>query len=281
MQNGKTLLIVSGGSIDINFSKEYIKDKKYDRIIAADSGLAHCKEIGIEPTDILGDFDSLKNKELLEEYRKKGIPLREFPTRKDYTDTHLAVKYAVDLKPQRVTILGATGTRYDHALANISLLAFLKDNGIEAKIIDAHNEIEMLHGPEERKYLRSDIKNPQNPGKEYFSIIAFSPEVTGIDEEGFSYSLKNGTLYNKESVGVSNEIMAKEATLRVKTGYLLVLNTRDCLLFNSLRDKRPGREPMAYICDFSRYEKSSSMKRPTLKLLILTQLYKTQSRQNQ
>ena len=27
MQNGKTLLIVSGGSIDINFSKEYIKDK--------------------------------------------------------------------------------------------------------------------------------------------------------------------------------------------------------------------------------------------------------------
>ena len=71
------------------------------------------------------------------------------------------------------------------------------------------------------------FKNPQNPGKEYFSIIAFSPEVTGIDEEGFSYSLKNGTLYNKESVGVSNEIMAKEATLRVKTGYLLVLITRD------------------------------------------------------
>lgn len=71
MQSGKTLLIVSGGSIDINFSKEYIKDKKYDRIIAADSGLVHCKEIGIEPTDILGDFDSLKNKELLEEYRKK------------------------------------------------------------------------------------------------------------------------------------------------------------------------------------------------------------------
>ena len=29
MQIGKTLLIVSGGSIDINFSKEYIKDKKY------------------------------------------------------------------------------------------------------------------------------------------------------------------------------------------------------------------------------------------------------------
>ena len=56
---------------------------------------------------------------------------------------------------------------------------------------------------------------------------------------------------------------------------------KNFLLFNSLRDKRPGRELLAYIYDFSRYEKWSSMKRPTLKLLILTQLYKTQSRQNQ
>lgn len=222
-----TLLIISGGSIDVDFSKKYLKDKKYDRIVAADSGLAHCKEIGIEPTDILGDFDSLKDKELLKEYRKKGIPLREFPTRKDYTDTHLAVKYAIDLKPEKVTILGATGTRYDHALANLSLLALLKDEGIEAKIVDAHNEIEMLCGPEERKYLRSDIKNPKDSTKEFFSIIAFSPEVTGIDEEGFYYPLHQATLYNKESVGVSNEIVDEEATLRLKSGYLLVMRTRD------------------------------------------------------
>ena len=39
------------------------------------------------------------------------------------------------------------------------------------------------------------------------------------------------------------------------------------LLFNSLRERRPGREPIPYICVFSRYEKSSSMKRPTLKVI--------------
>ena len=38
MQQIKTLLIVSGGSIDIEFSREYIKDKKYDRIIAVTPG---------------------------------------------------------------------------------------------------------------------------------------------------------------------------------------------------------------------------------------------------
>ena len=69
MQNGKTLLIVSGGSIDINFSKEYIKDKKYDRIIAADSGLAHCKEIGIEPTSVIST--ALKIRNFLKNIEKK------------------------------------------------------------------------------------------------------------------------------------------------------------------------------------------------------------------
>ena len=154
MQKKKSILIVSGGSIDVDFAKEYLRERQYDHIVAADSGLAHCKEIGIEPTDILGDFDSLRNLELLEYYRQKGIPLREFPTRKDYTDTHLAVKYAIDLKAEEVTILGATGTRYDHTLANISLLALLRDEGIDAQIVDAHNEIEILRGPVEKKYKK-------------------------------------------------------------------------------------------------------------------------------
>lgn len=230
MQKIKRLLIMSGGSIDTAFTKEYLKGKHFDRIVAADSGLAHCKKVGIEPTDILGDFDSLKNLELLEAYKKKGIPLREFPTRKDYTDTHLAVKYAIDLKPEKVIILGATGTRYDHALANISLLALLRDKGIDAKIVDAHNEIEILRGPVERKYIRRDCLDgdeSQKNQKEFFSIIAFSPEVTGIDEEGFSYPLHQATLYNKESVGVSNEIVEKEAVLRLKSGYLIVMRTVD------------------------------------------------------
>ena len=71
MKKKKSILIVSGGSIDVDFAKEYLRERQYDHIVAADSGLAHCKEIGIEPTDILGDFDSLRNLELLEYYRQK------------------------------------------------------------------------------------------------------------------------------------------------------------------------------------------------------------------
>ena len=141
MKKKKSILIVSGGSIDVDFAKEYLRERQYDHIVAADSGLAHCKEIGIEPTDILGDFDSLRNLELLEYYRQKGIPLREFPTRKDYTDTHLAVKYAIDLKAEEVTIVRATGTRYDHTLANIRLFALLFYEVVNGDMVNAYIRI--------------------------------------------------------------------------------------------------------------------------------------------
>lgn len=214
------VLIVSGGSVAIDFAREYLQGEHFDRVIAADAGLGHCREIGIEPTDILGDFDSLKDRELLEVYRKKGIPLREFPTRKDYTDTHLAMLYAIDLAPSCVVVLGATGTRMDHTLANISLLSMMCDAQIPCRIVDKHNEIEMLCGPSERHYKK-------RAGKTFFSILAFSDEVTGIDEIGFSYPLQDATLYNRESVGVSNEITEPDAVLRVESGRLLVMQTRD------------------------------------------------------
>ena len=44
-------------------------------------------------------------------------------------------------------------------------------------------------------------------------------------------------------------------------------NTKILYFFNCLLDGMHTREPLAYICDFSRYEKSSSMKRPTLKVV--------------
>ena len=120
----------------------------------ADSGLEKVKESALVPTDIIGDFDSLKNKELLLEYEKRGVPVQTFPVKKDYTDTHLAVLFAAGLHPSRITILGATGTRYDHSLANIGLLQWLCDQGISCVIIDEHNEIEMLRGPGEKCYKK-------------------------------------------------------------------------------------------------------------------------------
>ena len=67
------VLIISGGQVDIGQLKNYVQENDYHRIIAADSGLAVCREAGIVPTEILGDFDSLKDPDMIEQYKKRGV----------------------------------------------------------------------------------------------------------------------------------------------------------------------------------------------------------------
>lgn len=231
------ILIVTGGHISVSFARDFLKANHFDRIIAADAGLAACHKLALVPTDILGDFDSLSNLELREFYREKGIPVREFPTRKDYTDTHLAIMYAVDLwieegKNERnvdktltkeesgVWVLGATGTRMDHTLSNIGMLISMADQQIPCTLADEHNIMEILKGPVCKTYQR-------DPKWKYFSLLPFSPEVTGLDLEGFSYPLHDAVMREFESLGISNEIDDEYGVLRMKTGYMLVVRARD------------------------------------------------------
>lgn len=218
-RNGK-ILIITGGKVEKDFAAAYLRDRKFDRIIAADSGLAACQALHLTPTDILGDFDSLKEESLLTFYQAQGISVREFPTRKDYTDTELAVEYARELSPEEVVLLGATGTRWDHTLANIGMLEKLTEDHISGKIVDKHNELEMLCGENEKKYER-------RPDRQFFSLVAWSGAVTGIDLVGFSYPLHNATLKPSQSLGVSNELAEEQGTLRMKTGKLLVIRSAD------------------------------------------------------
>lgn len=244
------ILIVTGGTIQKEYIKKWLQNKKFHKIIAADAGLSCLDELEIRPTEILGDFDSLKNHDLLEKYREKQIPIMQFPARKDYTDTHLAIAHALDLlkeekqaekQPEQqtekqtsgtlgtlgtsgressVTIFGALGTRMDHCLANIGLLARFADLGIAAAIEDEHNRIEMIKGSCKR-YLDREKERP------YVSLVSFSEKVTGITLEGFSYPLADATLEKDVSLGISNELIKSRGKITVKSGYLLVIQARD------------------------------------------------------
>lgn len=214
------VLIISGGHIDVDFAEKYIKVNYFDRIIAADAGLSGCRALNLMPTDILGDFDSLKDKKLLDYYRKQGVSVRTFPAKKDYTDTHLAISLAVELSPDMITILGATGTRYDHALANISLLQWIADQRLNGRLVDEHNTMEMLCGPCSRDF-RKDERLP------FFSLIAWGGKADGIDLNGFSYPLKGGTLTTDISLGVSNTLIGESGRVSLKSGHLLVIRSCD------------------------------------------------------
>ena len=54
------VLILTGGTVEENFAKDYISKWNPDQVITADKGLLYAKRLNIKPDIILGDFDSCR-----------------------------------------------------------------------------------------------------------------------------------------------------------------------------------------------------------------------------
>ncbi len=169
------------------------------------------------PDYILGDFDSI-DKKVLEKYKTQKIKINELKPEKDFTDTEEAINLAIKLKSSEIVIIGAIGTRIDHVLANINVLKIALDNNIKAKIINEHNEIELIN---------NELIIEKNNLYKYISIMPLTTQVEGITITGMKYPLENYTLTIGNSLGVSNEQIEKTAKIKVKDGILIVIKSRD------------------------------------------------------
>lgn len=218
-ENGKRALIISGGNIEEDFALCYLKQNSYDYIIAADRGLLFLRDNHIQPTHIVGDFDSA-DAGFLAPYRDNpSITIRQFRPEKDWTDTEIALEQAVELGCIQADILGATGTRIDHVMGNIQLLALALQKGVDCYLLDSRNRI----------YLRDRAftVNRETQWGSYVSLFAYGGDVTGLTLKGMKYPLDNFTLGTVGTRGVSNEILEDEGNISFKTGKLLVMETRD------------------------------------------------------
>ncbi|MEI3506098.1 MAG: thiamine diphosphokinase [Anaerotignum faecicola] len=86
--------------------------------------MRHARKLGIVPDYIVGDFDSTAS-EVLEYYKAKNIPIRQFPTRKNETDMELGIILALELGATDLVLFGGIGDRFDHTLANAHYLLSL------------------------------------------------------------------------------------------------------------------------------------------------------------
>jgi thiamine pyrophosphokinase len=187
--------------------------KPEDVIIAADGGTHHVLNLGLLPSIVIGDLDSLTDKEKTR-LRNQNIRMLPYPADKDETDLELALDYAVEAGYQEILLVGALGRRLDQTLGNISLLtnpALLKIN------------VRMDDGMEEVLYIK---KSCQLHGREgdVISLVPWAGNVTGIMTEGLRWKLKNETLYSHETRGISNQFVAENASISIKSGLLLVIH---------------------------------------------------------
>lgn len=212
-----TSLIISGGDLENEFLRTFIADRKVDCIIAVDKGLEVLNNIKILPNYIIGDFDSV-NKDVLLKYNSNNIQIIQLNPEKDFSDTHMALKLAIELNSSEIYIVGALGKRIDHTISNIHILKETLENDIKCKIIDSNNEIQLITKGE---YVVQKSKY------KYISLIPLTTEVTGITLTGFKYPLNNATLSIGHSIGVSNEIVCDNATITIKKGILIMIKSND------------------------------------------------------
>lgn len=204
----KKCVILAGG--DINLSSVYIP--KNAVVLCADGGYSTAKALGIEPSLIIGDFDSLG-----------FIPnignVQIFPCVKDDTDTLLAVKQAINMGADEIFIYGALGGRLDHTIANIQTLMFIEKNGAKGMLISDNEYVSLVTANTIRRFKKREGF--------YFSVFSYSEKCTGVCISGAEYNLSNGTITNDFPIGVSNHIKEDFAELSLKSGCMLVIESKE------------------------------------------------------
>ena len=135
-------------------------------------------------------------------------------------DDHVSDQDKSDITGSSVVILGATGSRLDHVLANISLLKKAVDAGVRAEIVDRNNRIRIFNNFD-------SIKVFKNNGKKYLSLMPLGDKVTGLTLNGFKYGATDADLYQGSSLAISNEITSDYGMISFKDGYLIVMETDD------------------------------------------------------
>ncbi len=211
----KRVVIIANGDLgDLNFHRNLLRADDY--IICVNGGTAHALSLGVKPLLIIGDLDSLTSEQKAES-SKLGSDLARHPAEKEKSDLELAFDRAIEMKPAEILIIGALGgQRTDHALINLLLLKLPLEAGIPASIINETQEI----------YLTRDRITIKGEPGDYLSLFPLGEEAGGIVTENLKYPLNEETLHFASTRGLSNEMIAGSATVRVRYGLLLLIKTK-------------------------------------------------------
>ncbi len=212
-----TAVLICGGDVTAAFLRKCLEQYADAVVYAVDGGLTVAEEASVVPDVLVGDFDTA-DALLVARYENRCRVLRHVPE-KDATDTELAVDDALTGGMDRIVLLGATGSRMDHTLANFHMLYKVLQQGKKAWIVNENNRIS-LHNES------FSLKKGELFGT-YLSFLPFYGDVKGLVLSGVKYPLSGKDMTAGNSLGVSNE--AKDDIIGVSFfgGCLLVIEAKD------------------------------------------------------
>ena len=170
-------------------------------VVAVDGGFRHAQNLGLSVDWLVGDLDSIST---LDRDDSTSAPKRvvQYPTEKDATDLELALQELSSLDIEQVTLIGVTGGRLDHALANLMLIAradwsfkiqFGCDSGWATVVTNSYPF------------------NHRLPSNALVSLLPLGAAVTGVTTHGLYYPLSDATIEVGSTLGISNLALESSA----------------------------------------------------------------------
>lgn len=199
-------------------------DREVGLVVAADGGWDKAATLGLAPELLVGDADSLPEVRFAE-VAARGVAIERSPAVKDESDAELALLAALQRGATHVTILGALGgKRFDHALANVGLLALPEPGAVEVELLDATTRVRLLRAPAvDGAAARCDLAGAV---RDLVSLLALGEPAVGVTTAGLLYPLLNETLQPGPARGLSNVRLTTEASVSLLRGHLLIVETR-------------------------------------------------------
>lgn len=208
-----TALVLAGGDLQPTDRLRGIA-RAADLVVVADGGLRHAAGLGVSPTVIVGDFDSVEVRDLASH---AATPKQRHPTDKRELDLELALAEAQRRGAQRTIVMGAFGSRLDQTLAALLVCARHQREGLACT----------LHGTHVDAYPLSagQSVDPTLPAGTTFSVVALDDAVL-VSIRGARYTADRIALPFGVGRGVSNE-SAGDTEVTCHRGLMVVIVERN------------------------------------------------------
>lgn len=215
--------VITGGP-NIHYKEVKEELAVSDRVICADSGAFHAKQMGIIPEKLLGDLDSI-DADTLSWIHELRVPLEVFPVEKDMTDSELCLREIP--KDQTILLVCSLSGRPDHVLSNLLLAGKMASEGYHLTVTDGVSWVYPLIGPASFRLDFNRWDTARERGNLVISLIPLFSTVSGVSTTGLHYRLSDKSLIPGSSFSVSNRVEKSAPVIGVDfiSGVMLVIVT--------------------------------------------------------
>lgn len=188
---------------DCTVERNQLKNE-YEHIFGVDGGTEYLYKLLLQPTQIIGDFDSIDENTKKRAIRD-GADINSFDPDKDRTDLEIALDVASKNKGKDITIIGGEGNDIDHLFGNLLTISSF------------HSTEEIMWVTKLETIIFSTKQFFKIKKNSTFSILPLS-RIENLSIKGAKWDIDNENIPYGSTRTLRNRALSEEIFIEAKNG---------------------------------------------------------------